>query len=99
AVIYTLGTTALLIVLFIGRRFFVKPPVAWAMLNVALLLLGASMVSRPFQQIVAKEDNVPIVGLVFLLGFFTWLAAYRSVQNDDRARQGLPPLEKEGDEK
>src|SRR5262245_8211939 len=43
AVIYTLGTTALLIVLYLGRRFFVRPPVAWALLNVALLLLGASM--------------------------------------------------------
>jgi hypothetical protein len=36
---------------------------------------------------------------VFLLGFFTWLAAYRSVQNDQRAKEGLPPLEKEDDEK
>ncbi len=99
AVIYTLGTTALLIVLFLGRRFFVKPPVAWTLLNLALLLLGASMVSKPFQGIVAKEDNVPIVGLVFLLGFFTWLAAWQAVRNDDRARQGLPPLEKEDNEK
>jgi hypothetical protein len=33
------------------------------------------------------------------LGFFTWLAAYRAVQNDERARQGKPPLEKEADEK
>jgi hypothetical protein len=99
AVIYTVGTTVLLIVLYVGRRFFVQPPVAWTLLNVALLLLGASMVSPPFREIVAKEDNVPIVGLVFLLGFFTWLAAYRAVQNDDRANAGLPPLEKEDNEK
>ncbi len=99
AVIYTLGTTALLIILYVGRRFFVRPPVAWAMLNLALLFLGASMVSKPFREIVAKEDNVPIVGLVFLLGFFTWLAAWQAVRNDDRARQGLPPLEKEDNEK
>jgi hypothetical protein len=99
AIIYTVGTTVLLVVLFVGRRFFVQPPVAWAMLNLALLLLGLSMVSKPFWGIVSKEDNVPIVGLVFLLGFFTWLAAYRAVQNDDRARQGMPPLEAEDNEK
>src|SRR6476661_1492695 len=52
AVIYTLGTSALLVVLFFGRRFFVQPPVAWAMLNLALLLMGLSMVSRPFWSIV-----------------------------------------------
>ncbi|OYV62277.1 MAG: hypothetical protein B7X01_01600 [Acidiphilium sp. 21-62-4] len=45
------------------------------------------------------HDNVPIVGLVFLLGFFTWLAGYKAVRNDDRIRQGLPPLEKLDDEK
>jgi hypothetical protein len=99
AIIYTVGSAALLVVLFLGRRFFVRPPVAWVMLNLALLLMGVSMVSRPFWEIVAKPDNIPIVALVFLLGFFTWLAAYKAVQNDDRAKEGRPPLEKEGDEK
>jgi hypothetical protein len=37
--------------------------------------------------------------LVFLLSFFTWLAAHKAVLNDDRIRQGLPPLEKLDDEK
>jgi hypothetical protein len=42
---------------------------------------------------------VPIVGLVFLLAFFTWLASSRAVENDRRHEQGLPPLEKLHDEK
>jgi hypothetical protein len=42
---------------------------------------------------------VPIVAMVFLLGFFTWLATYRAVQNDDRLDQGLEPLEKRDSEK
>jgi len=46
-----------------------------------------------------KPDNVPIVGLVFLLGFFTWLGASKAVENDDRLRQGLPPSEKLDNEK
>jgi hypothetical protein len=52
-----------------------------------------------FAQIVTKPDNVPIVGLVFLLGYFTWLATAKAVENDDRIAQGLPPLEKLDSEK
>jgi len=99
AVTYTLGTTGALILLFIGRRFFVKPNVAWIMLNAALFLMGVSMTDPDFASIVTKPDNVPIVGLVFLLGFFTWLATAKAVENDDRKLQGLPPTEKENDEK
>jgi hypothetical protein len=98
-VVYSVGTTLILVVLFLFRRFFVQPAVAWGMLNLALLLLGLSMTNQDFYAIVAKPDNVPIVALVFLLGIFTWLAAYRAVQNDDRKQQGLPPLEKVDDEK
>ncbi|MCP4193242.1 MAG: hypothetical protein GY768_21740 [Planctomycetaceae bacterium] len=93
AVAYTLGTTALLIVLYVGRRFFVNPVVAWLGLNLSLLFMGMSIVDPEFAAIVTKPDNVPIVAMVFLLGFFTWLATYRSVQNDDRMEQGLEPLE------
>ena len=42
---------------------------------------------------------MPIVALVFLLAFFTWLATYRAVENDRRMEEGLPPLEKLDDEK
>ena len=80
------------------RRFFVQPMVAWAVLNLSLLVMGFSMTDENFAAIVMKPDNVPIVALVFLLGFFTWLAA-KAVENDDRLRQGLPPTEKLDNEK
>jgi len=98
-VIYTVGTTFGLVVLYVFRRFFVHPPVAWLIFNAMLLFLGLSMTDRDFFEIVAKPDNVPIVMLVFLLAFFTWLATYRAVINDDRAERGEPPLEKLDDEK
>jgi hypothetical protein len=98
-VLYTLGTTALLTVLFVFRRFFVKPMVAWTILNGMLLLMGLSMADANFASIVMKPDNVPIVGLVFLLAFFTWVATKQAVVNDDRIAQGLPPMEKLDDEK
>jgi len=98
-VIYTLGTTAVLVLFFVFRWFFTRPPVAWISFNLALLFMGLSMTDPNFSSIVTKPDNVPIVGLIFLLGFFTWLATYKAVINDDRHAQGLPPLEKEGSEK
>lgn len=96
---YTIGSLVFLTILYLGRRFFVQPIVAWVLLNLAMLLLGLSMTDWNFAQIVMKPDNVPIVGLMFLLGFFTWLGAYQAVQNDDRALQGLEPLEKLDNEK
>jgi hypothetical protein len=97
--IYSIGTTAVLALLYFGRRFFVRPAVAWTIWNAMLLMLGLSMPDPDFYAIVAKPDNVPIVALVFFLAFFTWIAAYRAVQNDERKLQGLPPLEKEDNEK
>ena len=98
-VVYSAGSTILFFVMYWGRRYFVNPTFAWSLLNVALLVMGMSMFDENFFAIVAKPDNVPIVALVFLLGFFTWLSAHRAVQNDERRKQGLPPLEKLDDEK
>jgi hypothetical protein len=98
-VIYSLGTTAALVVLYVFRAWFVRPMVAWTIWNLMLLFLGLSMPDPNFFAIVAKPDNVPIVALVFLLAFFTWLATYRAVENDRRLEQGLPPVEKLDNEK
>src|SRR5262249_6364647 len=85
-VIYSVGTTSLLAACYFARRFLVKPMVGWALLNLSLLVMGLSMTDPNFAAIVTKPDNVPIVGLVFLLGFFTWLATYKAVENDERAK-------------
>jgi hypothetical protein len=98
-VIYSTGTVLALVVLYALRGFFVKPPVAWVIFNLMLLFLGLSMTDRDFYDIVAKPDNVPIVMLVFALAYFTWLATYRAVINDERMDRGEPPLEKLDDEK
>lgn len=95
----TVGSLIVLSLLFVFRRYVVHPIVAWSAFNASLLAMGLSMTDPSFAAIVAKPDNVPIVGLVYLLSFFTWLATYKAVQNDDRIRQGLPPLEKEDSEK
>ncbi len=96
---YSVGTSAMLIIFFVFRRFFTKPLVAWTLLNVSLLIMGLAMADPNFAAIVTKPDNVPIVSMVFLLGYFTWLGAYKAVQNDDRTARGEVPLEKLDDEK
>jgi hypothetical protein len=59
ATIYSLGTTAVLVVLYLGRAWFVKPTVAWSIWNLMLLFLALSMPDPNFYAIVAKPDNVP----------------------------------------
>ena len=98
-VTFTVGSFLALAVLFVGRRFFVKPAVAWSGLCGAILFMGASMTDPQFAAIVTKPDNVPIVAMVFLLGFFTWASAVQAVENDRRLAWGLAPTEKDYSEK
>lgn len=98
-VVYTCGSLVLLGGMYWARNFFVKPTVAWAGLNLSLLLMGLSMTDMDFASIVMKPDNVPIVAMIYLLGYFTWLSAYKAVQNDERTARGEVPLEKLDDEK
>jgi hypothetical protein len=96
---YSVGTLAILSFMFVFRQFFVKPMVAWSMLNLSLWFMGFSMTDQDFAAIVMKPDNVPIVGMIFLLGFFTWLGASKAVKNDERIARGEPPLESLDNEK
>src|SRR5689334_8121495 len=48
-----------------------------------------------FRLIVTKPDNVPIVGLIFLLVFFVWYSIREGVLNDRRIAAGNGPIEKE----
>jgi hypothetical protein len=98
-VIYTTLSVVGFVVLLVWRRFFTQPQVAWAILNLSLLFGGWAMTDPNFRSIVAKEDNVPISMLIYSVGFFTWFALYRAVQNDERMARGEPPLEKLDDEK
>ena len=67
-VIYSVGTTAILVFAYLFRRWLVRPMVGWSLLVGSLVLMGVAMVDMNFSAIVMKPDNVPIVGLVFLLG-------------------------------
>lgn len=59
-----------------------------------------SMLDPNFFLIAAKPDNVPIGAMIFLLGFFTWVALRKAYFNDQAIAMGGIPWEKtESDEK
>jgi len=61
---------------------------------------AVSMLDPNFFLIAAKPDNVPIVAMIFLLAFFTWLALRKAYLNDRQIALGGMPWEKtESDEK
>ena len=100
AVDYVSGPTTFFIAATIGfaamiayRRIVANGLVAWSIVNLFLLYFGLSMTDYDFREIVTKPDNVPIVGLIILVGYFTWLGLRRAVINDARMAQGLPNLE------
>ncbi len=88
---------------FIGmlllRNWLAKPSVGWVLLNLSLLFLCVSLTDWDFRQIVGKPDNVPIVAMLFIVGFFTWLFFYRANENDRRSALGKGPIEAENNEK
>ena len=81
------------------REQLVKPTVAWLILNGMILFMTLSLSDYDFRQIVGKPDNVPIVSMLFIVAFFTWLYFKRAVDNDQRIAAGRPLFEQEDNEK
>lgn len=63
-------------------------------LAAGILLFVAALTDDNFRLIVGKADNVPIVMMVFLIGFFLWLALYKGMRNDDLMARDEPTFEK-----
>jgi hypothetical protein len=98
-VTYFVGSTIAFIIVLVYRKFFTEPVVAWSILNLSLLASGWAITDPNFRAIITKEDNVPIVMLIFSVGFFSWLGMRKAIINDERIANGEPPLEKLEDDK
>src|SRR5689334_23270201 len=77
----------------INRAGFWRPKVALALGVGGALFLGVSMLDPNFALIVKKPDNIPIVAMLFMVGFFLWLSMYQAYENDARIAAGQPPME------
>jgi hypothetical protein len=64
------------------------------LLATGVLFFLVSLLDPNFYLIVAKADNVPIVMMVFLVGFFVWFAMHKAVENDARVGRGEPLFER-----
>jgi hypothetical protein len=83
------------VLFFASLRYkaFWKPKVALSLAVLGAAFLAVSMLDRNFALIVRKPDNVPIVAMLFLVGFFVWLSMYQALENDERIARGEPPNE------
>jgi len=66
-----------------------------AIFTFLFLAFGFGLTDENFRLIVSKPDNIPIVGLLFLVFFFLWLAMKQGWENDARIAKGLRPIEAE----
>jgi hypothetical protein len=88
-----ISLAAVFLLLSLRFKAFWKPRVAGTVGILALLFVAVSMLDPNFAKIVKKPDNIPIVAMLFLVGFFTWLAMWQAQRNDERTARGEKPVE------
>ena len=88
-----------LVVFLKGYRTFTQPKIAAPFGVFCILVFLASCLDANFVQIVTKADNVPIMMMMFFVGFFIWLAFRQAAINDERSEKGEPLLEAGADDK
>src|SRR5262245_4518775 len=55
---------------------------------VMIIFFVVSLFDEDFRKVVTKPDNVPIVGMLFMIPFFTWFSMREAVRNDRRLSEG-----------
>src|SRR5262245_59670892 len=88
--VYVVSSCVLFVAMLMTYRIWTRPRVAAALFGVMILFFLASFTDPNFRKIVTKEDNVPIVALVFILAFFLWLSLRQAAVNDELIEKGEP---------
>ena len=91
---FLLAVAALVVVVW-KREVVAENAVGYGLLGVLGLFFAFGTFDPNFRLIVTKPDNVPIVGLIFLLVFFVWYSIREGVLNDRRIVAGQGPIEQE----
>jgi hypothetical protein len=107
ALINTLSQPAPFLILAVaGLTFFLifyrqltRPAVAIPLAVAFCIFFVASCFDPNFLKIVQKADNVPIVMMMFAIGFFLWLAFRQAAINDTRMERGEALIEAGADDK
>jgi hypothetical protein len=90
---FVLAVAALALLLW-QRERIVSNTFAYIVFGFLALFFALGSFDPNFRLVVTKPDNVPIVGLVFLLVFFVWYSLREAVLNDRRIAAGQGPIEK-----
>ncbi len=80
-------------------RPLTRPVVAIPLAAAFCIFFIASCFDPNFLKIVQKADNVPIVMMMFAIGFFLWLAFRQAAINDERMERGEALIEAGADDK
>ena len=97
--LFFLLSVVFLAVLVWKRELLAENRVGYGALGVLGVFFAWGAFDPNFRLIIGKPDNVPIVGLIFLLVFFTWYSIREGVLNDRRIAAGEPPIEKEEEDR
>jgi Cytochrome b(C-terminal)/b6/petD len=92
-VFFALAVGSLALVIW-KREKIASNTVGYGALGVLTAFFVVGAFDPNFRLIITKPDNVPIVGLIFLLVFFVWYAMREAVLNDRRIAAGTGPVEK-----
>src|SRR6185295_15374851 len=84
---------AILFFIVLAMPRFWRPRVVVLLGILGAAFVGVSMLDPNFALIVKKPDNIPIVAMLFMVGFFWWLSMYQAYENDARIAAGQPPME------
>ena len=93
--LYFLLALTSLVVMVWKREQFASTRVGYTLMGVLGVFFIFGAFDPNFRLIITKPDNVPIVGLIFFLVFFTWYSVRQGVLNDRRMAAGKPPEEKD----
>ena len=89
---FTLSTVAILAILKY-RKYTTKISVIIGTFVVGIAFLAFAWGDTNFNRIITKPDNIPIIILLAAVLYFSWLSLRRAYLNDERMKQGMPPLE------
>ena len=90
--IFTASVVIFLLFVIFPRQA-TAPWVALSLTGLVLAFFGIGLTDEHFRGIVSMPDNVPIVGMIFIFGYFTWYAMRKAVVNDRRVERGEPTVE------
>ncbi len=89
--LFFIGACVLLWLMIWKRELMASNAIGYGMQGFLAVFFIFGAFDPNFRLIMTKPDNVPIVGLIFILIFLTWYSMREAVLNDRRIAKGEGP--------